>query len=301
MDGRQETWFAWPRANTGAKPCISCHTGLPYLLARPELRKALGEKEPTKWETGLLASLSGRLDKKTPLDNVGLGVESVMAGLFLKTPEALDRMWVMQQREGKATGAWKWFSLDQTPWEDAESDLFGASLAAIAVGTAPEAYRKQPEVKERVAALTAYLRGPHEKQPFQNTLAMVWAASKLPEAMDPVERKKAMRDALGKQEDDGGWSLGSLGPWNPHPNAPPQSGSNTYATAFTAYVLMESGMQPTDARIAKALTWLRTHQSEHGYFFAASMNRVYPADSVEVRFMRDAATGYASLALLKVR
>ena len=43
LDSRQKEWFAWPRANAGAKPCVSCHTGVTYLLARPALREALGE------------------------------------------------------------------------------------------------------------------------------------------------------------------------------------------------------------------------------------------------------------------
>ena len=66
LDSRQKEWFAWPRANAAAKPCVSCHTGVTYLLARPALRKALGEDAPTVYETGLLASLRSRLDLKAP-------------------------------------------------------------------------------------------------------------------------------------------------------------------------------------------------------------------------------------------
>jgi hypothetical protein len=105
LDSRQKDWFAWPRANGGAKPCISCHTGLSYLMARPALRRALGELEPTQYETGLLQSLRSRVENKTP-DGPSLGVESVMAALFLRTPAAFDRMWAMQIREGKSAGAW---------------------------------------------------------------------------------------------------------------------------------------------------------------------------------------------------
>src|ERR1035438_8326574 len=66
LDSRQKEWFVWPRANAAAKPCVSCHTGVTYLLARPALRKALGEGAPTVYETGLLASLRSRLDQKEP-------------------------------------------------------------------------------------------------------------------------------------------------------------------------------------------------------------------------------------------
>jgi hypothetical protein len=57
LDARQKAWFEWPIANGNAKPCVSCHSSATYLLARPALRSALGEKEPTVYETGLRDSL----------------------------------------------------------------------------------------------------------------------------------------------------------------------------------------------------------------------------------------------------
>src|ERR1035438_9364940 len=64
LDSRQKEWFVWPRANAAAKPCVSCHTGVTYLLARPVLRKALGEDAPTVYETGLLRSEERRVGKE---------------------------------------------------------------------------------------------------------------------------------------------------------------------------------------------------------------------------------------------
>src|SRR6478735_3063427 len=65
LDARQKQWFAWPSANSNGAPCVSCHTGVTYLLARPALRRILGEAEPTPYETGLLDSLRTRLPKRT--------------------------------------------------------------------------------------------------------------------------------------------------------------------------------------------------------------------------------------------
>ena len=294
LDSRQKEWFAWPRANGGAKPCISCHTGLPYLLARPALRKRLGETEPTQYETGLLESLRSRLEKKEP-NSESLGVESIMAALFLRTPAAYERMWGLQLREGAAAGGFKWFNTDLDPWEEPESPLFGAALASIAVREAPAEYRNQPEVRERAVALMVYLNGSHEPQPLQNRLAVAWATN------DEKLRTKTIAEVLAKQLPDGGWSMDSLGPWKMHPKAPPASqGSNPYATAFTALVLMRTGTAATDPKIERALAWLRAHQDrEHGYWSADSMNKQYEPDSMEIRFMRDASTGWASLALLQ--
>jgi squalene-hopene/tetraprenyl-beta-curcumene cyclase len=293
LDERQKEWFAWPAANNGAKPCISCHTGVPYLLGRPALRKVLGEKEPTEYEKGLLESLRSRLDKKEP-NGASLGVESVMAATFLRTPAAYDRMWGLQSREGDTAGGFKWFNLDLDPWEEPEAQLFGASLAAIAVNGAPAEYRQQPEVRERMTALMEFLNRPREGQPLHNRLAVAWASN------DEKLRAKVTTEVFGKQSADGGWSMESLGPWHTHANAPPpKDGSNTYATAFTSVVLMKTGTRSSDTRLERALAWLRTHQSEHGYFYAESMNKQYKPDSMEIKFMRDAATGWASLALVE--
>src|SRR4051794_16581988 len=164
LDARQKEWFEWPTANTGAKPCLSCHTGLTYLLARPALRWTLGETAPTTYETGLVNSLRARVAKHEPPAAASLGVESVMAALFLggegspDATQALDRLWVLQAREGKAKGVWNWFNLELDPWEMPESNFFGATLAAMAIGGAPAEYRARPEVKERVADLVSYLR-----------------------------------------------------------------------------------------------------------------------------------------------
>src|SRR5260370_7416492 len=88
LDSRQKDWFVWPRANAGAKPCVSCHTGVTYLLARPALRQALGEDTPTVYETGLLASLRSRIDLKEPVASAGLGGESLLAPPSLPPREA---------------------------------------------------------------------------------------------------------------------------------------------------------------------------------------------------------------------
>src|SRR5437870_2473349 len=61
LDSRQKEWFAWPAAKRSGGPCISCHTGVTYMLARPALRRVLGEAEPTAYETGLVEGLRARV------------------------------------------------------------------------------------------------------------------------------------------------------------------------------------------------------------------------------------------------
>src|SRR3954447_5708767 len=48
LDARAGWWRTWPRAARDHDTfCISCHTALPYALARPVLRFAAGEKAPS--------------------------------------------------------------------------------------------------------------------------------------------------------------------------------------------------------------------------------------------------------------
>src|SRR5689334_13579259 len=46
LDQRASWWMTWKSAQRDQDTfCISCHTSLPYALARPALRSALGEQE----------------------------------------------------------------------------------------------------------------------------------------------------------------------------------------------------------------------------------------------------------------
>jgi squalene-hopene/tetraprenyl-beta-curcumene cyclase len=319
LDARQKQWFEWPSAKATGGVCMSCHTGATYLLARPALRKTLGETAPASWETGLLDSMRARVairepgkikaGETEPNSSRELGVESVFAALFLaragdgramteEAREAFDRLWALQIREGKDRGAWKWFTFDLDPWETPESQYYGAAMAALAVGSAPESYRERPEVKERIAALADYLARERSAQPLHNRLALAWASSKLPSALDKPLRRAIVEEAIGKQRPDGGWTLESLGPWKAHEKAPPSAGSNAYATAFAAYTLEQAGVKRSQAPLRKAHAWLRARQDRGtGAWAADSMNKVYKSGSIPEGFMRDAATAFAVMVL----
>ncbi len=321
LDGRQKEWFAWKPAAKQGGPCISCHTGVSYLMARPLLRTALGESGPTAYETGLYESLRSRNAdapakevanalKNDPGASQSQGVESVMAALFFaresgpdapmsaSAKQAFDRMWSLSIREGDPAGAWSWFNLRLDPWEMPESRFFGATLAAMAVGSTPTAYRNQPEVAERIGALLGYLARTQGSQSLHNRLMLLWAATRLPAAMDSAARKKVVEEVMAKQSADGGWSLQALGPWQEHADAPPSKGSNSYATAFASFVLREAGVRASDVRLAKGLNWLRAHQDKSGSWAASSMNKKYD-EPMQAGFMRDAATAFAVMALVE--
>jgi squalene-hopene/tetraprenyl-beta-curcumene cyclase len=231
---------------------------------------------------------------KDPLATQNLGVESIFAALFLSSEPAFERLWSLQIREGKGAGAWPWFSLSLDPWETEASPYYGAALAAIAVGKMPASYRNRPAVKDRVGALAGYLTREYAGQPLHNRLMALWAS-----AISKSERKLLVEEIWLKQEADGGWTSASLGPWGAHKDAPPQAGSNAYATSFVAYVLRQTGISNSDPKFRRALGWLRARQNKTtGAWEAVSMNKVFPAESNQIRFMDDAATGFAVMSLL---
>jgi squalene-hopene/tetraprenyl-beta-curcumene cyclase len=262
-----------------------------YLLARPVLRKALGEDAPTAYETGLLASLRSRLDKKEPANSPGLGVESIMAARFLATSDAYDRMWALQIHEGAAKGAWNWFNLAEDPWEMPESRFYGAAMAALVV---PAKDQSRTGAQE----LIAYLSREQAAQPLHNRLMLLWASTRFPEALPAPARVAIVDEVWNKQQADGSWTTDALGPFQTHPNAPHAEGGNAYATAFAAYVLQQAGAV-SKPKLARALAWLRTHQNAQcGCWQAVSMNKQFEPGSMQSKFMTDAATSFAVLALL---
>src|SRR3954454_12705964 len=62
LDQRATWWTTWPTAQRDHGTfCVSCHTALPYALARPSLRQPLGESAPSPSEAALLANVTKRV------------------------------------------------------------------------------------------------------------------------------------------------------------------------------------------------------------------------------------------------
>ena len=324
LDSREKAWFAWPQAMKSGVPCVSCHTSVPYLLARPRLRQALGESERTPYETGLIEGVRSRVSKtdandlfsgvsdKKLLGRQVLGAETVLAALVLvlddaqrsgalspEAEKALQRMWSLQIQTGNDKGAWLWSDFDLDPWETTDAAFFGAALGAIATGMTPPGYQSRPEIQVNVAELKNYLRSAQKTQPLHNRLILLWASSKLRDLLPDADRQAILEEVWRKQEADGGWTLQSLGAWKKRDAAPPAEGSNCYATGLVAFTLQQAGIPNSDARLTRSLAWLKKHQDpESGYWTAESMNHQHESGSMPALFMRDAATGYATLALL---
>lgn len=322
LDSREKEWDAWPTALHSGVACVSCHTGLPYLLSRPALRQALNEKTgPTLYEGVLVASMRATVIRTDANDLFGglkglivdqvYGAQVVLASLVLAMDDAprgklsaegekaFARLWSTQLKSGPDKGNWLWSDFDLDPWETKDAAFYGGALGALATGLAPANYQARPVIQENLAALRAYLRAGQSTQPLHNRLFLLWASSKLLDLLRDADKQAILDELWSKQQADGGWTLQSLGQWKTRDKAPAAVGSNSYATALVAFTVEQAGVRPSQAGLSKALGWLRTHQDPQGGYWAAdSMNHKHDPGTVPEKFMSDAATGYATAALL---
>lgn len=277
------------------------------MLARPALRSVLNENQPTEYETAILERMRAKAGSEPP--GTLQGVETIFTALFLSRNDrkseaairkAFDQLWALQIGEGRLKGAWQWYNVNLDPWETPPAFSYGASLAALALGAAPADYRNSPEIQKHIQNLRAYLHAQLDDQPLHSKLAMLWASTAVQDLFMQAERMAIIDQVLKKQQVDGGWSLESLGPWALHPDAAPSSGSNSYATAFAAYVLLKAGVASSDPAMRSTLEWLKSKQDPRtGAWSASSMNKRYPAGSMEEHFLQDAATAFAAMALIE--
>ena len=116
----------WPNAaRDRGTYCMSCHTTLPYAIARPALRVALGEREPSAAEAKILGNLLTRArnwrdvepwypdqTRGIPKTSESRAIESVMNALVIARRDAptgqlsddgrtaLGVMWKLQMKTG---------------------------------------------------------------------------------------------------------------------------------------------------------------------------------------------------------
>jgi squalene-hopene/tetraprenyl-beta-curcumene cyclase len=310
---------------------------MPYALARPTLRAALSEEGPSVNERKLLEDVTKRVrlwkDLEPYYNDQGYkpdesrGTEAVLNALILAsydapsgrlsadTPTAFDNMWELQQTTGDKAGAWRWLQFDLEPWEANDSQYYGATLAAIAVGLAPENYRSTPQIQNNLKLLREYLDRNYASQSTINRVDLLWASTKLPRLLTPEQQASIIKQVLSEQQADGGWRLPSL-VWTSkgwslsslastliirsvkEDGTPLAVKSDGYATGLITYVLQQAGIPRDNVHLQQGLAWLLRNQNEpEGLWRSDSLNKRRSPSSDTQLFMSDAATAYAVLAL----
>src|SRR5216110_1364588 len=195
LDEQMDTWLARAKqlqTGQGKAACVSCHTTLPYVLARPALRRAMHVSRPTPQEVRVLEDVTRRVEtydahqlyydsderKKTE----SRGTEAVLNALILAradaehhrrdasepTRKALRHLWEIQRSDG----AWYWLDFGLEPFESVDATYYGATLAALAVGTV-SAYSTSPatDATAGLDKLRGYLK---TRRASQNLFNRVW-------------------------------------------------------------------------------------------------------------------------------
>jgi squalene-hopene/tetraprenyl-beta-curcumene cyclase len=318
LDARMNWWVAWPTAARDHETfCVSCHTAVPYAMARPALRAALGEQSPAPVERKFLDNVTKRVRmwkevepfypdaaRGVPKTAESRGAESILDALILasyRAPDtrlALDNMWAQQLTTGEAKGAWAWLQFHNSPWEG-DSQYYGATLAAIAVGTAPGNYRDAPEIQDGMKLLREYLLRECASQIPIDRMMLLLASAKIPGLLTPAQQKAIADEAFAKQRADGGFSLSSfVGAWKRHDDTPLETRSDGYATGVVVFALEQAGTPRDRPELKRALAWLTQNQDRaEGRWLAYSLNKQRDLASDVGKFMSDAATAYAVLAL----
>ncbi|MDB5312713.1 MAG: hypothetical protein JWO38_6915 [Gemmataceae bacterium] len=277
---------------TRDRQCITCHTNLPYLLARPALPgdagwkevRAFLEKDVASWAAG--GKPRGEAYVVATAFALAFNDARTTGKLSEPARAALDRMWKGQ----KATGEWGWLKCDWPPME--HDDYYGATIATLAAGVAPGDYAKTDLAKAGIEKLRTYFK----KTPapdLHHKAMLLWASTRVEGLLTAEEQQKTVSELRAKQHADGGWGLPSLGEYKRRdksdndPNAP----SDGYGTGLAVFVLRQAGVKADDPAVKKGVAWLKGNQRESGRWFTRSLN------NDKAHYITNAGTAFCVLAL----
>ena len=213
------------------------------------------------------------------------------------TQKALHEAWVLQEQSGENAGGWLWQDFHLAPFESAESAYQGAAMLMLEAGTAPKIFARDPENRVHLDLLKHYLRQHYAAQPLLNQVYVYWASANAHGLLDKGQRKQLLKTIQSLQQPDGGWLIASLEQRERSDKTPQSKDSDGFATALVLLSLEASPGKHQGESIDRGLAWLEQHQEKDGRWRAPSLNKERDPESNVGRFMADAATGYAVLAL----
>jgi squalene-hopene/tetraprenyl-beta-curcumene cyclase len=277
--------------------CGTCHTNYPYLMARPTLKGADGpamvevrrffEDRVAHWDDDK-NSARPRWDAEVVATAAALAFndEATTGRLHPPTRRALDRTWTVQ----KPAGGFDWLKCDWPPYE--HDDYYGAIVAALAAGHAPDGYARTPAAQAGVARLRTYFA---ENPPpdLHHATMLLWASTRLDGLVTADQRRSTIDRLRALQQADGGWCLPSIGNWTRHDGSPndPRAPSDGYATGLAVLVLRGAGIPATDPAIRRGIAWLLSHQRASGRWFTRSVS------TDKYHYITHTGTAFAVLAL----
>ena len=273
--------------------CVTCHTTLSYVTARPAINDSAGSamadlREFMEYRVANWKTAKPLWDAEVLITATSLAVHDSKTTRKLQptTRTALEKMWSLQRPDG----AWNWLKAGTPPFE--HDDYYGAVLVAVGVGLAPDNSAGDARIKDEVVKLRQYFA----KTPppsLHHAAWLMWAEAKLGGVMTKEMRDEKVKALAKLQRPDGGWSLPSLGGWKGHDGLPiEQAPSDGYGTGLVVFALRQAGLPSNDEVVRKGVQWLKANQRESGSWFAGSLGTRY-----HLNFLSHSGTAFAVMAL----
>ena len=327
LDSREVWWQGWPRAQKDhGTLCISCHTVVPYAMARPALSHELSETGMSPAEKTMFDSVEKRVSMWSEMvpfysdANNGPGktaqahsTEAVLNAVVLASYDSrqghLRPITRKALRRGLGVAAWfrrrcrrlALAGLSSRPVGIEPIRLSGSGAARGSGRQRARRLCRRAGVQPHMQRLVDYLRRRYASQPLINQIYVLWASAKVPGLLSADERKTLIQKVQSLQQSDGGWKLASLTQWKRIDDSLEPTESDGLATALAVLAMEESGSETRDESLNRGVAWLEQHQQKDGDWRSASPNKLRDPESNIGRFMSDAATGYAVLALENAR
>jgi squalene-hopene/tetraprenyl-beta-curcumene cyclase len=280
------------------KKCATCHTNLFYMISRPALSTVLPDSGEVRSFYEDYRKV--RWLKKGPTESQGFWPIVVGTGLTFNDAqtteklsdvarEVLDIMWTVQREDG----GWKWPDCDYAPMEI--DDHYGVTVAALAVGIAPDGYAETPQARAGLEKLRKYFQNNPPKS-LHHRAMLAWCSVRVDGINTEEQRKQTLKELLALQLEDGGWSTaGFLTDWE---GLVAKDGrmldtktSDGYGTGIVIVIARELGVPADDPRLQRGIHWIRTNQRESGKWFTKS-----PVNDAGNR-ISNVGSAYAILAL----
>ena len=266
------------------KSCINCHTTGPYMTERPALKMLPGKPSEEVLEN-FVKAIATKPSVETEKDGLkyfpgswtsvwcSLGLAEWDKHVNGKLSEHTDRSLREMMLRQSANGAFVTFGEVEVPHITTDFELTLQAARAITAAPGWLAGLKDADLLARIGKMKEWLRTAQPKNDFDRVLRLQ-LASYMPDIVTQPERDAALTLLSQKQHADGGWSLRDMSPVNDWhfkmsdtvlkiiaslPDAAKPE-SDPYMTALAIVLMKQSGIATTDARIQRAVAWLKREQ-----------------------------------------
>lgn len=281
------------------KTCVNCHTTGPYLSERPALTPVLGKPN----EEILADFIKVVPEKITPQKETekdghkyyGGSWTSIWRSMGLaewdkhvtgKLSEHTDRSLREMFERQSANGAFVSYGEVEIPHITTDYELTLQAVRAVRAAPGWLVGLKDAALLDRIEKMKSWLRTAEPKNDYDRVLKLQ-LGHYMPELVSQKERDAALALLSSKQHADGGWSTRDMSPvsdWHYKMSdtvvklitglpdaAKPES--DAYMTAFAVVLMRQSGVPAKDARLQKAVAWLKKEQRVSGRWWMHSLYR----------------------------